>query len=274
MGKSFHHNIHRRQRWPKSRRKRERRRIRSRNRQLKDKTYFTDFVRKTWPCVFENHSTVPNMESDMSLDELTSFTLLELGNAVTRRYVSSKVKCMTTLERLDESIDVITTILEEVSETRDLYKDMLNVLKFLASCKKQLLRRGAVTAFKGHRSRPIIHDSVNKTPCDMTSHDSSSDTTPHVDSSSDTKPLDRSSLPPLHPNTPSHMLKVNTASIPEPPPLPTQEQLSGSRKKVAITCKIGVPSSDDVQSNPPSVQKSHDEKQDEKSDESWSCSIM
>lgn len=274
MGKSFYHNIHRRQRWPKSRRKRERRRIRCRNRQLKDKTLFTNVVRKTWPFVFENHSTIPNIKCNLSLNELTSLTLLELGNVVTRRYVSCEIKSMTTLERVDECIHVITNVLDEVRETREVYKDMLKILKFLASCKKQLLRRGAVTTFKGHRSRPIIHDSVNKTPCDMTSHDSSCDTTPHVDSSSDTKPLDRSSLPPLHPNTPSHMLKVNTASIPEPPPLPTQEQLSGSRKKVAITCKIGVPSSDDVQSNPPSVQKSHDEKQDEKSEESWSCNIM
>ena len=131
MGKSFHRNNHRRQRWPKSRRKRERRRIRCRNRQIKDKTLFTDVVRKTWPCVFENHSTVPNIECDLSLDELTSLTLLELGNAVTRRYVSSEVKSMTTLERLDESIHVITNVLEEVRETREIYKNMLKILKFL-----------------------------------------------------------------------------------------------------------------------------------------------
>ena len=263
MGKSFHRNIHRRQRWPKSQRKRERRRIRCRNRQLKDKTHFTDVVRKTWPCVFENRSTIPNMECDLSLDELTSLTLLDLGNAGTRRYVSSEVKSMTTLERLNESIHVITNVLDEVRETREIYKDMLNVLKFLVSCKKQLLRRGAVIAFKNHRSRPIIHDSANKKPCERTS----------FDSSFETKPLDRSLLPPLHPNTQSHMLKNSTVSIPEPPPLPTQEQLSGNNKEHAITYKIGVSCSDDVQ-RIPSSQKSHDEKQNEKNNQSWSCNIM
>lgn len=259
MGKSFHRNNHRRQRWPKSRRKRERRRIRCRNRQLKDKTLFTNTVRKTWPFVFENHSTIPNIKCNLSLNELTSLTLLELGNVVTRRYLSSEIKSMTTLERINESIHVITNVLDEVRETREIYKDMLKILKFLASCKKQLLRRGAATTFKGHRSRPIIHDSANKKSCKMTSYE--------------TKPLDRSLLPPLHPNTPSRMIDMITASIPEPPPLPTQEQLSGKSKERASSCKIGVPCGDDVQPSR-SSQKSHDEKQHEKSDESWSCNIM
>lgn len=251
MGKSYHRRIHRRGRLSKARRKKERRRIRSKNRQLKDKNNFTNFVHKTWPCVFENHSTIPNIESDLTLDELTSFTLLQIGNTLTQRYLASEVKSMTTMERVNESIRVIADLLDE-SDDQNIYRDLLNVMKFLTSCKKQLLRRGAVATFAGHRSKHVTHTSTKP----MSQNTQTSTTSFH---------------PPLHPIATRH----HVLDIPEPPPLPTQEQLSGRRKKPAMTCKIGVPSTTNaVRAITYLTDQSHETLQRKPDKDSWSCNIM
>lgn len=253
MGKSFYRNIHRRQRWPKSRRKRERRRIRCKNRQLKDKTRFTSFVRKTWPFVFENHSTIPNIMCNISLNELTSFTLLELGKFVTQRYVSSNVKNMSMMDRVNDSIEVIREVLPHIRQEQDIYKDMLKILKFLIGCKKQLLRRGATVVFKGHSRTKTFQNSL----CDVPEKQNNKH---------------ELTLPPLYPRkspiTQPVKKSMVVTTIPNPPPLPTKEQLLG-RANVTVQIASKVDTKD-----VPLTHDTHEEQINEENNNSWSCGIM
>ena len=157
MGKTFKSKKKRRTKLSKTQRQKDRRRIRSKNRSTitnlvntHDETHFIKTIQKNWPCLFQNHSTIPNKFCSISFDEISFMTLLELGNLNEPLYTHTDVKCMNNEQRIDACIKIIKQVLSDEKQNSTINYNMLYVLQYFVSCKKQLLRRGNITSFKGH----------------------------------------------------------------------------------------------------------------------------
>ena len=254
MGKTFKKKK-RRTKMSKTQRRKDRRRIRSKNRKSFDKvdaSHYVTALHKNWPCLFQNHSSIPNIHCSISLDELSFMTLLELGNIHKQIYTYQSVKSMVYEKRIDACIKVITqtldtldTMTDMTNDTKPMYRDMLFVLKYFVSCKKQLLRRGSIERFKGHSKDCYKNDN---------------------------KPNHESKYEPntYSPKQISGELVLKDGAeekaqdnpfIPIPPPLPTKEQVVPSKDKMVIAQKIK-----------PSPYKDNKEKSNEST--TWSCHIM
>lgn len=261
MGKTFKKKK-RRTKLSKTQRRKDRRRIRSRNRKSFDKIdacHYVKALHKNWPCLFQNHSSIPNTHCSISLDELSFMTLLELGNLHKQIYTYQGVKSMIYEKRIDACITVITktldtldTMTNNATDTKPMYRDMLFVLKYFVSCKKQLLRRGSIEQFKGHSKNCYKN---NEKP----NHEPK-----YEPKATKINPLSKNGVKEKAQDEPF---------IPIPPPLPAKEQLMADKGKICIAQKIKTSTNNhDKRSLNESIESI--DSNDINNSTSWSCQIM
>ena len=169
MGKSFHRRSRHGFRPNKNQRQRERRRIRIRNRKVHDELKFTKFIKTKHPDILNKDTFMTQISCPTTLDEVTSEVMLELGNLQKHSFSNKMVNEMTMTERVNECINII----EQLTLAYDMTNDFVALLRYLAACKKRLMRRGNLGVFAGHtehvksaspknHGRPPLHP--NSTP--------------------------------------------------------------------------------------------------------------
>ena len=258
MGKTFKKKK-RHTKLSKTQRRKDRRRIRSKNRKSFDKvdaSHYVTALHKNWPCLFQNHSSIPNTHCSVSLDELSFMTLLELGNLHKQIYTYQIVKSMVYEKRIDacikvvkQTLDTLDTMANKTNDIKPMYRDMLFVLKYFVSCKKQLLRRGSIERFKGHSKN--CYKNYTK-PNHEAEHKPTYEPNTYLPKKTSNELGSKDNI---------KETKQDKPFIPIPPPLPTKEQIMPTKGKMCIAQKIKT-----------SPYNDNKEKVDESA--SWSCQIM
>ena len=239
MGKSYKKSRHKDIKFEnKKQRRQERRRIRTRNRKVKDDFYFEKFLNKSpFSRILENHSTVPNYFVEDDIVFFVECVIRQLGPDVGYRDIHTN---MSIEQQLDLAITILTHALTLSKENTKNTK-ILHALKYIKDSKKQFQRRGTFDSFKGHDNNKL--------------HTIGEDETKHEE----VVPKVIRHHPPL---VEKLRLEVQENHIPDPPPLPSHEDLY---PKSNYTIKIAKP----IKTKQP---KHVETKED--NDESWACNIM
>lgn len=240
MGRSYSKS----QRWnagweAKKERRKERRRIRKQNRTVKDETKFVKRVKKFWPRVMEDMSTVPNQMYMDDVVGIVQYVIRELGPEFGHKDVEIDMELV---EQLDIAMTILTEAILVVTGKNSVHA-LTCTLKYIKDSKKQFMRRGAFSQFRGHPKVVPEPPALAERRTDM-------------EEVVVPKPQKQSMVTKLR----TKAEESRETQIPTPPPLPSHEDLC---PKTTYKITVAKPISNPIVMGEPNK------------DESWaSCSIM